>query len=157
MRNTNLYEKKMQTLNIFGPLVPRASTEDWYDKLEKSALSPPNFLFGIVWSILYPLQAALGLELLFNDPEKFVAFLIQSIARDFWPILFFRRRKIQESSGLLNVLTIANWLLLREFLVSRSLNLPLKIRLVLLQAPYTFWLTFASYLNTYIASNNPGA
>ena len=32
----------------------------WYDSLNKSSLNPPDYLFGIVWPILYTLMAVVS-------------------------------------------------------------------------------------------------
>jgi len=37
-----------------------SSNMDWYDGLEKSPLNPPDFVFPVVWSLLYVMLALAG-------------------------------------------------------------------------------------------------
>ena len=38
----------------------QGNIDQWYSDLIKSSLTPPNYMFGIVWSVLYVLIATAG-------------------------------------------------------------------------------------------------
>ena len=44
--------------------------KDWYNKLKKSQLNPPNWVFSVVWPILYALMIN-SLILVWNDKKCF--------------------------------------------------------------------------------------
>ena len=43
-----------------GALSNISTDRTWYDSLNKSSLNPPDYLFGIVWPILYTLMAVVS-------------------------------------------------------------------------------------------------
>ena len=63
-----------------------------YNTLEKPPLSPPGFIFGIVWTVLYVLM---GISYGILDKKDLVdskvkwAYYLQLVVNLIWPILFF--------------------------------------------------------------------
>ena len=50
-----------QLVGVIGSLwMPKESLEEWYMVLTVSPLNPPNWLFGIVWPVLYTLIGIAG-------------------------------------------------------------------------------------------------
>ena len=63
-----------------------------YNTLQKPPLSPPGFIFGIVWSILYLLMGIAYGMLVYkgkSDAEVSKIYWTQLIVNLIWPILFF--------------------------------------------------------------------
>ena len=60
---------------------------NWYKTLPLSKLTPPDFVFSIVWIVLYPMMA-ISAFLVWNkvSPRYFVLQLITAAA---WPFLFY--------------------------------------------------------------------
>lgn len=115
-----------------------------YSKINKPPLSPPGFIFPIVWIILYVLMG-ISSYLVYEStsPEKLKAlktYAIQLFFNFWWSIIFFRF-----SLYLFAFL----WLLVLIFLISAMIYQFYKINHLssYLQIPYLLWCLFAAYLN----------
>ena len=127
----------------FSALLTQAAMER-YRELEQPPLSPPGWVFPVVWTILYFLMgiAAYRVYISGNDDTK-QALLIygaQLLVNALWPLLFFRLDAYFFSFI---------WLLLLFDLVlltARCFSMIDQIAGKLL-IPYLIWLVFAGYLN----------
>ena len=118
---------------------------DIYEDIVKPSLSPPGFIFPIVWTILYTLMGLSAARVFVKSDGKIQStglglYITQLIFNFAWPIAFFSFRAFLFSF----VWLIALWLLvlfmiIRFYRVSKGA--------ALLQIPYLVWLTFALYLN----------
>ena len=123
----------------------REGTELYANTLDKPPLSPPGWLFPMVWTILYTLMGISAAKIWAASPTQARSrgmnlFIAQLIVNFFWSPIFFNAR----AYGLALL-----WLLLLWVLVLRMI---LHFRQVdetaaRLQIPYLLWLTFAAYLN----------
>ena len=114
-----------------------------YNTLQKPPLSPPGFLFGIVWTLLYILM---GVSYGLLDTRGLVdtninrIYYAQLIVNIIWPILFF----------VLKVrLFSCFWIILLFILIIAMIvvfNEKHKLA-AYLQIPYLLWTLFATYLN----------
>ncbi len=128
-----------------GSIFTFPSIAGWYAGLNKPFFSPPNWVFGPVWTILY-IVIGIAAYLVFMERKKrktkraMTAFAVQLALNVLWSILFFGMH-----SPLLGLLCIiALWLsiaiTIREFMkVSRTAGL--------LLIPYIAWVSFAAILN----------
>lgn len=123
-----------------------------YATLIKPPLSPPGWLFGLVWPVLYLLMA-IAAYLIYQTPptpERQKAtglYWIQLFVNFLWPIVFFRFEWYWFSVAvilLLNILVIAA--ALRFFKLEKAAGY--------LMIPYLLWLLFAAYLNIGVALLN---
>ena len=120
------------------------SGREVYETLVKPPLSPPAFLFPIVWSILYTLMAVSASLILSSKSLKtdsaMKIYYAQLIVNFIWPILFF-------NFGFLTLSFV--WILLLIALVALMIYKFYGINktAALLQIPYLLWLLFAAYLN----------
>jgi benzodiazapine receptor len=129
---------------------PEIST--WYNNLNRSPITAPNYLFPIVWTILYSMIAISG-WLLWSS-QKFEKlkiikrlYIIQLFLNWSWSPFFFHYHFISLS---LLILMIMDLLVTTIILLAFS-----RIRLVaILMIPYLSWIVFATYLNFYIWQNN---
>lgn len=115
-----------------------------YTELAKPPLSPPGFVFGIVWPILYVLMG-ISSALIYQskDARKQDALKIyaaQLAVNFFWTIFFFGLDWRLFSFFWILLLIVLVLLMIRQF---SSIN-PLA---GYLQIPYLLWLIFAAYLN----------
>ena len=114
-----------------------------YNTLQKPPLSPPGFIFGIVWSILYLLMGIAYGMLVYkgkSDAEVSKIYWTQLIINLIWPILFFVF-KIRLFSSI--------WIIILLILV---INMVIKFYkkdkiIGYSQIPYLLWIMFATYLN----------
>lgn len=117
----------------------------------KPSFAPPDYLFPIVWTILYILMGISSYLVYTSDsPLKTPALMIyaiQLVFNFFWSILFFR-------FSLYGIAFL--WLLALVGLIVIMIYLFSKIRPVAayLQIPYLLWCLFAAYLNYAIYTLN---
>ena len=124
--------------------------DKWYKNLKKSPSTPPDYVFGIVWPILYLL---LLIYFLLGLKEKnlipIVYFMIQMILNILWTTVFFKKKQINLAMYMLIGILFFTILSGIE-MYNRNNNIILPLLLI----PYVIWLSFASYLNFYIITNN---
>lgn len=115
-----------------------------YVALNRPPLSPPGFLFPIVWSILFTLMG-ISAYLVFQSLQNrndfpFTIYALQLIFNFFWPIIFFNSNRY---------LFALIWLVVLWFLILLMIIAFYKHNKVAayLQIPYLIWVTFAAYLN----------
>ncbi len=123
---------------------------DIYNEIVMPPLSPPSWLFPVVWGILYVLMG-IGAAMIYtdknaDDDKKRDALKVYgaSLAVNFlWSIVFFNMRMF---------LTAFAVLLLLLFLILRTISLysPISKTAARLQIPYAIWVAFAGYLNAAI-------
>lgn len=115
-----------------------------YSTINKPPLSPPGFIFPIVWIILYILMGISSYLIYESDsPDKNRAlktYAAQLFFNFWWSIIFFRF-----SLYLFAFL----WLLVMIFLIAVMIYQFYQINQFssYLQIPYLFWCFFAAYLN----------
>ena len=128
-----------------------------YDNIVKPSLSPPPYLFGVVWPILYVLMA-ISAGLIYNSvcnndqcrankKSAIVLYIVQLIVNGIWPILFFQFEMFALSFIWILILWI---LILKMILEFHKINKVAAYMMV----PYLLWVTFAAYLNLMIAILN---
>jgi len=131
---------------IIGSFFTVASINDWYQYLAKPSFSPPNWVFGPVWTILYFLMG-ISLFLIWEKGLKnkivknvFVLFIVHIVLNGLWSILFFGLK----SPLLAFVDIILMWVTLAPVIFfSFKLNKYSSLLLI----PYLFWISFALLLN----------
>lgn len=124
----------------------------WYKTINKSNLTPPDYVFGIVWTILYIMIACAGF--LIWHAKKFpkinlikILYVLQLVLNFSWSPIFFN---LQLLDWAFFIIIFMICLLLTLMVLSYN-----KIRyVVVLLIPYLCWISFASYLNFYIWQYN---
>lgn len=129
----------------------RIGMQNFYTDIQKSALTPPNFVFPIVWTILYALMV-LAFDTVLNIHDKNIKpaiwlFLGNLFLQILWTFVFFAQA--QFLCGLI-ILMILD--LVASVTITRFYHLH-KVAAYLL-APYLLWLLFATYLNWIIVLLN---
>lgn len=121
-----------------------------YIKLNKSKLTPPNYVFGIVWPILYMVMA-ISFGIIYQKCNKLCfplkIFMVHILFNIIWTYLFinFKNKLI----ALIDII-IMIFLLIYCMLEFRKYSILASNILI----PYLIWLGFATYLNLYIVVNN---
>lgn len=131
---------------IIGSIFTASSIPTWYAGLQRSALNPPSWVFGPVWTILF---ALMGIAAFFvfqkgirHKPVKVALgiFAAQLILNTFWSILFFGFR----SPGAALVEIIFLWMAIVATIIAFY---KISKFAAYLLVPYIFWVSFAIYLN----------
>ncbi|MDO8638719.1 MAG: TspO/MBR family protein [Candidatus Daviesbacteria bacterium] len=137
---------------ILGSFFTVSAIPEWYATLNKPAFSPPNWIFGPVWTILYILMG-IALYLVLSakwgvkSQKAIRIFAIQLILNTAWSIIFFGMRN--PALALVNI--VALWVSI--FLTIKTFYKINKLAGQLL-LPYLAWVSFAILLNLAIVLLN---
>jgi len=127
----------------------------WYAALKKPSWTPPNWIFGPVWSLLY-LMMALAAWLVWRRAGiapatvALVLFGLQLAFNVAWSALFFALRM----PGIAFAEIVVLWALILAAVIAFWRVIPLA---GILMAPYLAWVTFAAALNFAVWIINRGA
>ena len=131
---------------IIGSLFTRQAISDWYAYLNKPSFTPPDWLFGPVWTLLYLLMAVSAFLVwqkgLANPVVKIalVLYLLQLILNGLWTPLFFGARMPLLAFCEIVVLWGA---IVFTILAFARVSTPAAVLLL----PYIAWTSFAAVLN----------
>ncbi len=166
MNQNGLYNMNMANIllllcpNIFGYIINKIfglnkePQSNWYKNLNKSPLTPPNWVFSPIWIFLY---ICIGIVLvilahtinvnnnLFN--LCILLILLQLMLNYSWSPVFFVQRNFDGAKKILTLMILVQMLTLIVLLNVNKLAF-------LLMIPYTLWILFAYHLNDYITLNN---
>lgn len=135
-----------QLAGILGSVFTFSAITDWYAYLNKPFFSPPNWVFGPVWTTLYFLMGV-SLFLVWNKGLKDAGrlravklFGFQLVLNFFWSVIFF---------GLKSPLLAFIEILVLWYLIFLTIKAFYKISATAayLLIPYLAWVSFASILN----------
>lgn len=129
-----------------------AAIGGWYQNLTKPAFTPPGWIFGPVWTILYTLMG-IATWLVLRSPRQgkrrgaLGLFALQLVLNFLWSVLFFGLRKPW--------LAFAEIILLIGAIGATALAFwPFSKKAALLLLPYLLWVSFAAALNYRLAALN---
>lgn len=126
---------------------------DNYADLRQPPLSPPGWVFPIVWSILYLLMGYASYRIYTSEAEQedkhkaLVFYAIQLALNFLWPVIFFGLQWYWAAFVLLIALWVMIYLCMYRFALIDETAENLLI-------PYLLWVTFAGYLNLGVALLN---
>ncbi|BCX14673.1 MAG: sensory protein TspO [Patescibacteria group bacterium] len=123
----------------------------WYEGLNKPSFSPPNFIFGPVWTLLYFLMGVSFYLVLSSKnkdkKESYFVFALQVVFNTLWSFAFFGLR-----SPLLGALVIIILWFLIVLMIIKFYRLNKLAGL--LNLPYLAWVSFATILNLSVYALN---
>jgi benzodiazapine receptor len=131
---------------FIGSLFTRSAVPDWYATLNKPSFTPPNWLFGPVWTILYILMAISAFIVWqkgLANPAVRVAltiYLIQLILNALWSVIFFGLKF--PLFAFFEILLLWSAIAFTIFTFARA-----SITAAFLLIPYILWVSFAAVLN----------
>lgn len=136
---------------ILGSIFTISSIPTWYATLNKPVFSPPNFIFGPVWTILYILMGV-SLYLVWiskgkNKKGAMNLFFIQLTLNAFWSTIFFGMKN--PTLAFLDILALLTFIFL-TILSFYKISKPAAYLLI----PYLLWVSFATILNLSIVFLN---
>lgn len=124
-----------------------------FDSIRKPPLSPPGWVFPVVWTLLYLLMGIASYivttaDIPHRDKKRALAvYAAQLIFNFVWPILFFRYRLFTPAFAWLAALWVLIFITVLRFdrISSAAGNL---------LVPYLVWVAYAGYLNLAISILN---
>jgi translocator protein len=137
-----------------GSVFTASLLKTWDPGLLKPPGTPPPWVFGPVWSILYLLIAAaawlMWRQRIHEDMWLALAlFLVQLILNGLWSLVFFRLRR--PGAALVEVIV-----LLADIAMTAVRFAEFSLLAFWLMTPYGAWVLYASYLNFGIWRLNKG-
>jgi benzodiazapine receptor len=117
----------------------------WYEGLKKPPLTPPNWIFGPVWTIIYLMIASSLCLYLRTKPKQHseatvVVLVLHLISNFIWTALFFSLQS--PFLALLDIFFLDLSLAALIFLFQKTNRIAAALLL-----PYGLWIGFATYLN----------
>lgn len=139
---------------LIGSVFTAPALSPWYAALAKPALTPPAWLFGPVWTVLFVLMG-IALYIVWskgwgqkNVQVAMTIFAVQLVLNVLWSYLFFGLQA--PFFGLIEIVIL--WVaILMTIGTFRRVSIPAAVLLV----PYFLWVTFAAYLTYGIYTLNP--
>jgi tryptophan-rich sensory protein len=135
---------------LLGSVVTAEAVQTWYPTVVKPAFTPPSWVFGPVWTLLYGLMAVslyLVLRAGADDPVRIRRpvglFLLQLGLNAGWSLAFFGLRSPAAGLAVIAALFGAIVATIKAFR-------PVSKRAAYLLVPYLLWVTFAFILNAAI-------
>lgn len=134
-----------EAVGVLSGLLSAGGTRIFQETVIQPPLSPPGFLFPVVWSILYALMG-IGAARVFmqeKSPERGRAlnlYFVQLTVNFFWSLIFFNA----QAYGLAFFWLLLLWVLVLCMIIAFGKVDPVA---AYLQIPYLLWITFAAYLN----------
>jgi benzodiazapine receptor len=120
----------------------------WYEALEKPFFTPPNWVFGPVWTVVYSLIAVAGWRVALTDgfgAPAFKLWVFQMLLNWAWTPIFFGLHFTALALGVIVVL-----LAVALVFMTRAGDRIAKWCF----GPYVVWLAYASALNAAVAILN---
>ena len=129
-----------------GTFFTNSSMTGWYQNLSKPTFTPPGWVFGVVWTLLYILMAVAAFIISMKNIKKpetkaaLALFLFQLVLNGLWTPIFFGMHLILAALIEIIILDLAILLTLIMFYKISKIAAALLV-------PYFIWVTFAIVLN----------
>jgi benzodiazapine receptor len=139
---------------LIGNLATIPNIPVWYAGLNKPGFTPPNWVFGPVWSLLYAMMVLAFWRVLLRRSRWTTAgwrvvgvFLVQMALNAFWSVAFF---------GMHNPLLGLGVVIALELMIVATIITfkPIDRMAAWLLAPYAVWVGYATALNAAIVGLN---
>lgn len=129
-------------VSVLGGMATAPALAEWYPALKKPSWTPPGWVFGPVWTLLYPLVAVAGWLAWREGKARFgpLVFLLQLALNAAWPWLFFAERRPDLALASIAALLVAILATIAAFWRLSRLA-------AVLLVPYLAWVAFAAALN----------
>jgi len=135
-----------QLAGLIGSVFTMPSIATWYTGLVKPTFSPPNYLFGPVWALLYTLMGMAA----FRVWEKrkgtrgvrlaLMLYAVQLVLNVLWSLAFFGVHNILAGLGVIGLLWFA-------IFITAVLFYRIDKTAGWMMVPYILWVSFATVLN----------
>ena len=142
-------------IGALGASVVATSVDTWYGELAKPPFTPPDHVFGPIWTVFYVLMAIAAWRVwraADRDTRRgpLTLFALQLALTLGWTVVFFGLEKIGAALATIVVLDVG-------VVVTTLAFRPIDRWAGLLMLPYLAWVAFATVLNIAIWRLNPTA
>jgi benzodiazapine receptor len=133
-----------EAVGFLGSIFTFSSIPTWYAALVKPSFSPPSWIFGPVWTVLYALMG-ISLYLIWmkgysKHKSAVLIFFIQLALNFIWTPAFFGLHQLLLALIIIILLWIEIFITIRKFYrISKTA--------AYLLIPYLLWVSFATALN----------
>lgn len=137
---------------FFCSYFTRIGLSEFYDDIKVSTLNPPNYVFPIVWTILYAVLV-ISFDLVLNHFEKSrirpaaQIFTLNLFLQVLWTFAFFYNAYFMIGFAIIVVLDFVTVYMIKIFYSIHKIS-------GLMLIPYLIWLLFATYLNWMVMDLN---
>jgi tryptophan-rich sensory protein len=142
-----------QAAGVVGSVFTSSSVSTWYPTLIKPSFTPPGWVIGLVWTILFTLMG-ISLFLIWREgqfradvKESIYIFAAQLVVNVLWSWAFFGLHSPLAGLAVIAVLWVLILLTIVKFW-------PISRGAAMLLVPYILWVSFAAFLNFTIWSLN---
>lgn len=142
-----------ETVGALSGFLSREGMKVYMESITKPPLSPPGWVFPVVWGILYALMGISGASVFRREPSAqrsrgLNLYIAQLTVNFFWSLIFFNA----QAFGFAFFWLILLFVLVAGMVLTFYRILPVAAKL---QIPYLLWLIFAGYLNLGVWLLNP--
>ncbi|MBU0686843.1 MAG: tryptophan-rich sensory protein [Candidatus Margulisbacteria bacterium] len=130
----------------FGALFTAPNIQSWYITLNQPVFTPPSWLFGPVWTLLY-ISMGVAATLIWEKRKEnkmvkaaLVIFFAQLFINGLWSMIFFGQHQILQA---LFQIILLWFLILATIIKFYQINTLAGLILI----PYLLWVSFAALLN----------
>lgn len=134
-----------ESVGALSGWLTRSAMESYSESIVQPPLSPPGWVFPVVWTLLFALMGIGSARVYLSpaSPERSLGlnlFIAQLVVNFFWSPIFFNL----QAFGFAFFWLLLLWALVLWMILTFRKTDPLSAKL---QIPYLLWLTFAAYLN----------
>lgn len=132
----------VNALGIISGFISGGASSGFYQALNKPFFTPPSWVFGVVWPVLYTLIAVSGYLAWRSDISDRIKglFIFHLILNFFWSIIFFGYEMIGVALAELVLLILVLIPVIREFYSENKVSAYILV-------PYVLWVLYALVLN----------
>ena len=135
----------VEAVGALSGFLTREGSKYFNETAAQPPLSPPSWVFPVVWGILYALMCISAARIYMAEPSLarqrgLNLFVAQLVLNFFWSLIFFNL----QAFGFAFIWLLVLWALVALMILSFYRTDKLA---ALLQIPYLLWLTFAAYLS----------
>lgn len=135
----------MELFGFISGFVTKQGVKEYIQTVEKPFLTPPSFVFPVVWSILFALMGISIARILLKPKslertKAIVIFILQLFVNFAWTLIFFNAKQYKFS--FIIILILIAFIIYMIYLFKKVDKISAK-----LQIPYLLWVCFAAYLN----------
>jgi len=136
MNNTAISLSSISFVAIMGSIFSKYNVNTkWYENI-KPNITPPNYVFPIVWSLLYIMLFYVFKNALDTRNSMYISlFVVNLFLNILWTFFYFKQKDVS-FAFIIILFILCTSLLVLKFTEDK-----------LIYIPYVLWLWFAAYLN----------